>query len=183
MNSFQRVWPMWLAILMCLGVLVADLTLYRPARERLQRAAQGAKAVGLSLDPSERPIVAPTSVQEFVLTNSMPEGEAASAVQSGLLTASLTEEATTLAGRCGLTVTGTEPGLAAQQGSAVVVRAVLRARGTYSELLHFLDLLATGPELFTVDYVQVNSNPGSSEVIIEMSITRHVLKRTKQAKP
>lgn len=178
MNALPRVWPMWLAVLICLGVLAADIAFYRPARTRLQQAVQGAKTIGLSLDPSQRPIIAPTSVQEFVAANSLSESDAASGVQSGLLTANLIEETTSLASQSGLVVTATEPGLAAQQSGGVIVRVVVRARGTYSELLHYLDGLAAGPHLLTVDQFKVISGSGP-EIGIEIAVSRHILKRTK----
>jgi hypothetical protein len=172
------VWPVWLALLTCAAVLATDVAVYRPARSRLQKALQGAKTVGLSLDPSQRPIMPPTSVQEFVTANSLPESEAASAVQSGLLTAGLLEEITGLASQSGLVVTATEPGLAAQQSGGIVVRAQIRARGTYAELLHYFDLIARAPHLLTVDRFEALGS-GGAELNLTVAVTRHVLKRTK----
>jgi len=171
-------WQVWLAIAVCAGVLAVDFTVYRPARARMQRALQGARAIGLSLDPSQRPIVPPPPVQEFMTANSLPEAEAAGAVQSGLLTASLLEEVTRLAGENGLVVTATEPGLTAQQATGVVVRSNIRARGTYPEFLSYLDALARGPHLLTVDRFELTAGSGS-ELNVAVSITRHVVKRTK----
>jgi len=170
--------PLWLAVLTCIGLLATDFAIYRPARARLQNAIAGAKTLGLSLDPSQQPIVAPNSVQEFVQANSLSEADAGTAIQSGLLTAGLIEEITTLAGECGLTITGTEPGLAAQQSGGVIVRANVRARGTYPELLRYLDLITSGPHLLTVDRFEAKTTSGS-ELGIEVSVTRHVLKRTR----
>jgi len=171
-------WQVWLAIAVCAVVLVVDFAVYRPARGRMERALQSARAIGLSLDPSQRPIIPPAPVQEFMMANSLPESEAAGAVQSGLLTASLIEEVTRLAGENGLVVTATEPGLTAQQSSGVVVRSNIRARGTYPEFLSYLDALARGPHLLTVDRFEITSGTGS-DLNVAVSITRHVVKRTK----
>jgi hypothetical protein len=171
-------WQVWLAIAVCAAVLAVDFTVYRPARARMQRALQSARSIGLSLDPSQRPIVPPAPVQEFMMANSIPEADATGAVQSGLLTASVLEEATRIASENGLTVVATEPGLAAQQGANIVVRSHIRARGTYTEFLSFLDALSRGPHLLTVDRFEITAG-GGAELNLAVSITRHVLKRTK----
>jgi len=171
-------WQVWLAIAVCAGMLVVDFTVYRPARARMQRAIQGARSIGLSLDPSQRPIIAPAPVQAFMMANSLPEAEATGAVQSGLLTASLLEEVTRLAGENGLIVTATEPGLTAQQTTGIVVRSNIRARGTYPEFLSYLNALSRGPQLLTVDRFEITGSSGS-ELNVAVSITRHLLIRTK----
>jgi len=171
-------WQVWLAIAVCAGVLAVDFAVYRPARARMERALQGARAIGLSLDPSQRPIVPPAPVQEFMMSNSLPEVEAAGAVQSGLLTASLLEEVTRLAGENGLVVTATEPGLTAQQATGIVVRSNIRARGTYVEFLNYLDAISRGTHLLTVDHFEITESSGS-ELNVAVSITRHVVKRTR----
>jgi hypothetical protein len=66
----SRMWQVWLAIAVCAAVLAVDFTVYRPARARMERALQGARSIGLSLDPSQRPILAPAPVQEFMMANS-----------------------------------------------------------------------------------------------------------------
>jgi len=174
----NRMWQVWLAIAVCAAVLAVDFTVYRPARARMERALQGARTIGLSLDPSQRPILAPAPVQAFMMANSLPEAEAAGVVQSGLLTAGLLEEVTRMAAENGLIVTATEPGLTAQQSSGIVVRSSIKARGTYPEFLSYLDALSRGSHLLTVDSFEITESTGS-ELNVAVSITRHVLKRTK----
>ena len=112
------------------------------------------------------------------MANSLPEAEAAGAVQSGLLTAGLLEEVTRLAAENGLIITATEPGLTAQQATGIVVRSSIKARGTYPEFLSYLDALSHGPHLLTVDHFEVIGG-GGAELSVAVSVTRHVIKRTK----
>lgn len=162
-----------LALLVFLGV---HLAVFGPTAARLQRATRRAEALGASMDPDRQPTLMPPRVVALVSENALPEAQALALGNSGELTADLLAEVTEIANRSGLDVMATEPGVAAQQGRAVHVRARVRARGSYVQLVRFLDALARGPRLISVDRFEMTAEQRGRQQI-ELWVTRYVIKR------
>jgi hypothetical protein len=172
----RRFLPEVLAVLGAVVMLLTDVAVYRPVQARMVRAERSANELGFSLDPGSNRVILPIQVNAFVMDNSMPETEAAAAGRTGALAADLLEELTRVAGQSGLVVTATDPGLTVQQPTEVLVRARLKARGSYSELLRFIRAIGSGEHLMSLDRFVVSASEGP-DLSMELWLTRHVLKR------
>jgi hypothetical protein len=172
--------PEIIAVLAAL-ILLVDVVVYRPAQARMQRAERAATDLGFSFDPSSRRVLLPIQVSSFVMDNSMAEDEAEVAGRTGMLAADLLDQMTRLASQSGLAVIATEPGLTLQQPTEVLVRARLKARGSYPAFLRYMTALGNGEHLVTVDRFSIAANEGG-DANIELWVTRHVIKRVPQRK-
>lgn len=157
--------------------VLVHLAVFGPTSTRLQRATRRAEVLGVSTDPDRQPSLMPPRVVALIADNVLPAQQALVLGNSGELTADLLAEVTEIANRNGLDVTATEPGVAAQQARSVHVRARVRARGSYVQLVRFLDALARSPRLIAVDRFDMDASQQGRQTI-DLWVTRYVIKRT-----
>ena len=70
----------------------------------------------------------------------------------------------------------TEPGAVTQESRAVQVRAFLKVRGRYGQLLSLLDDLAKGQRLVAIDrFTLTTQTPGQEQ--LDLWVSRYILKQ------
>ena len=173
--AIRRQWPLVGAVALFLVFLLVNATLFRPAANRYQAAVRRAQSLGLSLEPSASTLI-PPRVSAMLAANALPASVARENGESGALSAGLIEAVSRLAAQRRLNVQLTEPGPTSQQPQAAVVRAHLRAIGTYEAFLGFLEDLAAHERLLAVD--RFSLQPGAAgSIIIDMHVSRYILKQ------
>jgi hypothetical protein len=109
--------------------------------------------------------------------NSLSEEESDQLSQSGFLATDLVRRLAGAAGACGLDVVASQPGSVAPTPSTVEVRAELRLRGRYTEIVHLLDALALERTLYRIERLSLAPLPGGL-VEARLEVARVFLKRT-----
>jgi hypothetical protein len=172
----RRFWPAVasvsvLALLWCLQTLgFAPLA----TRYRAQLAAAG--EIGASLDPALASTPIPPRVNDLLRHNSVAAAEAARLGQSGSLAIDLVRGVSATAVGCGIDVTGSEPGVVTPTAGTLEVRAHLRLRCRYAQLVELLDRLAGQQSLYRIERMAVVPRPdGSTDT--ELWVARVLLKR------
>lgn len=149
---------------------------FKPLESRYRRALLAAGPMGATLDPSQTTQALPPRVYTLLIENARPASEVDHAAQSGALAGELMQALSGVAGRHGLDVVVSEPGVLTQQPTRVQVRAHLRMRGRYVGLVGFLDDLSRQPGLYRVERMLVD--PGEDALQdIELNVAQLLLKR------
>lgn len=173
--TLRRHWPLAGATVLFVIFMIAHQSVFQPAVARYQAALTRSRELGLALDPTRIDPVLPPRVYARVMDNAMPAAAAAEQSGSGVLSARLLEELARLAQSHRLDVRASEPGPVSQQASSTIVRAHLTLRGDYASFVAFLDGLARGPRLITVDRFAIT--PDGDALAIEVWASRLILKR------
>lgn len=176
--ALSRHWPVIGAVTVFLLFSVAHEGCFRPAAKHYQAALKQARAIGLTLDTGRSAPILPPRVFALVSDNSISAAAAQEEEGSGTLTAEFLNSVTQLTGKHGLDIITTEPIPSIQQKGSVQVRAHLKLRCTYTELISLLNDLGSGPLLYSVDRFTLTAQPPSDEAIVEMWLSRFVLKQT-----
>jgi hypothetical protein len=173
--TLRRHWPLAGATVLFVIFMIAHQAVFQPAVARYEAALKRSRELGLAIDPSRIDPVLPPRVYARVMDNAMPAAAAAEQAGSGVLAARLLEELAQIATADRLDVRASEPGPVSQQESSTIVRAHLTLRGDYASFVAFLDGLARGPRLITVD--RFSMMPDGGALTIEVWASRLVLKR------
>jgi Type II secretion system (T2SS), protein M subtype b len=177
--TLRRNWPLVGAVgFFALFMLVHQLA-FQPAAKRYQKVVQEASDLGLPLDLTRAPALIPPRVLALVVDNALPPAEAQRQGSSGQLTASLLEGLTRTVNDQGLDVLATQPGAVIQQPNYVQVRAYVKARGRYSEVVSLMNTLATGRQLIGVDRFTLIPET-SGRVELDLWVSRFVLKQERR---
>ena len=174
--QFRRQVPMLAALAMGLLFLALHTFLFQPLEQRYRRALVEAGPMGATLDPSQAIRALPPRVYTLLIENARPASQLDHAAQSGALASALMQELSEVAGRHGLDVVVSEPGILTQQPSRVLARAHLRMRGRYTGLVGFLDDLSQHHGLYRIERMLVDPNEGSVHDI-EIHVAQLLLKR------
>lgn len=163
------------AVVILVVFMLAHQFVFLPAAQRYERAVRQGAELGLSLDASPSSVLLPPRVFARVADNALTEQQALEDGNSGVLTAKLLEEATRIVSQNGMEVVMTEPGPVTQQSRNVQVRAHLRVRGRYAQIVGLFDALARHRMLLAVD--RFNATAGSGRLELDLWMSRYVLKR------
>src|SRR5262249_55734737 len=129
-----------------------------------------------SLDPRLASAPPPQRVVELLRHNSVAAGDADRLIQSGFLATDLVRQLSESAAGCGIDVAGSEPGVATQGARTVEVRAHVRLRCRYAQLVELLADLAEQHSLYRVERMALNPQP-SGIAVAELWIARVIVKR------
>lgn len=156
---------------------------FAPLAERYKRSLQTAATLGLMVDPQHPAAQMPLSPRLFrlIADNSLPASEATMRSQSGELTAAMLQALSGVASRHGLETVVAEPGLLTQQNGTLELRAHLRLRGHYTELVSMLDELTRSGKLYAIERFSIQPSEAGAEDI-ELWIAGCVVKRSGGAK-
>ncbi len=173
---FRRQVPMLAALATGLLFLGLHTFAFEPLSQRYRRALAAAGPMGATLDPSQATQALPPRVYTLLIENARPASEVDQAAQSGALAGELMQTLSGVAGRHGLDVVVSEPGLLTEQASRLQVRAHVRMRGRYAGLVAFLDELSQQPGLYRIERLTVD--PGDEGLPeIDLSVAQLLLKR------
>ena len=174
--TLRRHWPLIGAVLVFLVFLVVHLAAFQPGTRRLNAAVKRSADLGLPLDPSQAEPMMPPRLFALLSENSLPAAIAQERVNSGALVAELVGDVTALATQVGMEPITTEPGATTPQGQGFIVRARLRLRAEYGELLALTDALARSGKLYSVDRFSLVTQLAGAPML-DLYVSRYVLKR------
>lgn len=173
---FRRHIPVAAAIAIGLLFLAAHTALFRPLEQRYRRALAAAGPIGATLDPSQASRALPPRVYTLLIENARGASQLDRDAQSGALAGELMQALSGVARRHGLDVIVSEPRVLTQQPTRIQVRAHLRMRGRYADLVGFLDDLSSQPGLYRLERLLIE--PGETGVHdIEIHVAQLLLKR------
>jgi hypothetical protein len=174
--TLRRHWPLIGAVLVFLVFVVVHLAAFQPGARRLNAAVKRSAELGLPLDPAQAEPMMPPRLYALLTENSLPATIAQERTNSGALVAELVGDITALATQVGMEPVTTEPGAATPLGQGVIVRARLRLRAEYGELLALTDALARTGKLYSVDRFSLVAQMTGAPML-DLYVSRYVLKR------
>lgn len=175
-------WPVAVTLAVLALFLAVHSLVYAPLAGRYRRALAQAGSLGALLDPTRgvMPAAMPPRVYALLMENSGPSAEIDARAQAGTLGAELVQQLSSLANNHRLDVIVAEPGAVSQQVGWSESRAHLRMRGTWTHWLEFLDALARGGRLVTIERFLLAPTP-SGGCEIEVWFSGAALKRRRAA--
>ncbi len=176
-NRLRQHWPIFTAFAVMLVFLLVDSLLFHPLAERYHRALRNAGTMSSVLGAGTSTPALPPRVFTLLADNSLPAADADAQGQNGQLAAQLMQDLSQAAGRHGLELVVTEPGVLSQQPTGLQVRAHVRLRGRYASLVGFLDDLARSGRLYRIERMGFQPEEGGVH-LVDVYVERLVLKRT-----
>jgi len=174
-TTLRRNMPVILAIVVLALLTVIHQLWFEPTAARYARTIKQATDLGMPLDPNNMPRVMPPRLFALIADNSLPASQAQDAANSGSLTAEFLGELTQRMGQRNLAVVSTEPAPTTQDAHSIQLRAHVRMRGRYQDVVQLMDDLARDKRLFGVDRFTVAPEDNGS-VTVELWASRLVLK-------
>ena len=176
--SLGRSWPVAAMLALFALFLLVHGMLWTPLRKRYDTALTRAGSLGAVLDLTHGgvPAAMPPRVYALLMENSGTATEVDNRAQAGTLAADAVQRLPSLASQAGLDVVVAEPGAVTQQPGWNQVRAHVRMHGSWGEALAFLDLLARGGGLYTIERLAVTPTAATG-CDVEVWATRTTLKR------
>lgn len=178
----RSTWPVFVTVGVLVVFAAVHALVYRPLSVRYGKALEQAGHLGALLDPSRgtMPAAMPPRVYTLLMENSGPAADVDARTQAGAQGAELVQRLSSLATDRQLVVMVAEPGPVTQQPGWNEARAHLRMRGTWAHWLDFLDALAHGGRLVTIERFSISpAASGGSD--IEVWCSGAMLKRRRAA--
>lgn len=175
----QRVrqhWPVLTAFAVLVLFLLVDSVVFHPLAQRYHRALRASGSMGAIFGAGDGTRALPPRIASLLADNSMAPADAEAQGQNGQLAAQLMQDLSQAAGRHGLELVVSEPGVTTAQAGSVQVRAHLKLRGRYASLVSFLDELSRSGRLYRLEKLSFAPDE-SGRHDIDLSMERLVLKR------
>jgi hypothetical protein len=179
-DPLRRFWPALTALLVLALLSAVHSTVFGPLAVRYHQLLQAAGELGAPLDPRLVLAPLPPRVTDLLRKNSLTALEAERLSQSGFLATDLVRRVAGVAVASGIDVAASEPGTVAQTPGSVEVRAVLRLRGRYTQIVALLDRLSQERSLYRVEQLSLSPLPGGL-VEAKLGLARAILKRSEGA--
>jgi hypothetical protein len=176
-EPLRRFWPALAALLVMALLSSVHSLVFSPLAGRYRQQLQTAGELGAPLDPRLVLAPLPPRVTDMLRKNSLSETEADEQSQSGFLATDLVRRLAAAAVGCGIDVAASEPGSVALTAGTVEVRAQLRLRGRYAQIVRLLDALASEHSLYRIERLSLVPLPGGL-VESKLEVARVFLKRT-----
>ena len=176
-EPLRRFWPALAAILVMALFSSVHSLVFAPLAGRYRQQLQAAGEMGAPLDPRLVLAPLPPRVTDMLRKNSLAEAEANQLSQSGFLATDLVRRLAGAAVACDIDVAASEPGSVAQTPATVEVRAELRLRGRYMQIVKLLDRLANERSLYRIEQFSLVPLPGGV-VKAKLEVARVYLKRS-----
>lgn len=138
----RRHWAAILALLLAAGWWAVHSLSFAPLAVHYRRQLTAAGEIGASLDPRLAVAPLPPRVTQLFQANSVPPADAERLSQSGFYATDLVRRVSEIAVANGLDVSSSQPGATSHTTSTLEVRAQLRLRGRYEQLVRLVDQLA-----------------------------------------
>jgi hypothetical protein len=179
-EPLRRFWPALMALLVLTLLTLVHSLVFGPMAARYRLQLQAAGEMGAPLDPRLVLAPLPPRVTELLRRNSLTSVEADRLGQSGFLTTDLVRRVADIAVECGIDVSASEPGTVVQTPGTVEVRAEVRLRGRYTQIVTLLDRLAKDRSLYRVEQLSLSPLP-TGLVEAKLQLARAILKRSEGA--
>lgn len=175
-STLRRLWPALVSLVLLAGLWTAHTLAFRPLAVRYRAQLAGAGDVGASLDPRLAEAPLPPRVVDLLRSNSLLAADAERLGQSGSLATDLVRRLSEAATGCGITVAASEPGTATQTASTLEVRAHVRLRCRFGQLVELLDELSAERALYRVERLSLAPQP-ENMLDAELWVARVMIKR------
>jgi len=175
--TLRRFWPALAALLVLTLLSSVHSLVFSPLAGRYQQQLHAAGDLGAPLDPKLVLAPLPPRVTDMLRKNSLAEAEANQLSQSGFLATDLVRRLAAAAGGCGIDVAASEPGGVTQTPGTVEVRAQLRLRGRYAQVVKLMDALSSEHSLYRIERLSVVPLTGGL-VEAKIEVARVFLKRS-----
>jgi hypothetical protein len=179
-EPMRRFWPALTALLVLALLTAVHSTVFGPLAVRYRQQLLAAGELGAPLDPRLVLAPLPPRVTDLLRRNSLTAAEADRLSQSGFLATDLVRRVAGVAMENGIDVAASEPGTVAQTPGSVEVRAQLRLRGRYAQIVALLDQLSKERSLYRVEQLSLSPLPGGL-VEAKLGLARAILKRSEGA--
>ena len=171
-----RFWTATVALLIGAGLWAAHTLSFSPLASYYRKQLQAAGEIGASLDPRLAVAPLPPRVTQLFQANSVSNLEAERISQSGFYATDLVRRVSEIAVANGLEVEASEPGSASHTTATLEVRAELRLRGRYEQIVRLLDQLAHEGAFYRVEEMSLAPLENGA-VEADIQLTRMLMKR------
>src|SRR5580765_1823926 len=154
-EPLRRFWPALAALLVLALLSSVHSLVFSPLAGRYRQQLEAAGELGAPLDPRLVLAPLPPRVTDMLRKNSLSEAEANQLSQSGFLATDLVRRLAGAAVGVGIDVAASEPGSVAQTPGTVEVRAQLRLRGRYAQVVKLMDALASERSFYRIERLSV----------------------------
>lgn len=175
-SLLRRSWAALLALLVGSGLWSVHTLSFGPLAARYRTQLTQAGEIGASLDPRLAAAPLPPRVIDLLRINSVAAADAGGLSQSGFLATDLVRRVSEKAVACGIDVAASKPGTGSQTATTLEVRAELRLRGSYQQVVRLLDDLASEGTFYRVEELSVVPLSGGI-VQADLQLARMLLKR------
>ena len=178
--TLRRYWQLIGAVAAFFIFLFVHLVFFKPTAARYRAAIQSAGGLETVFESGPAPTALPPRVYALATQNTLDAQDAQDRGSSGALGVILIEDLSRTASRAGLNVAASDPGPVSQEPLTVEVRAHLKLRGSYAQIVGFFDELSRGQSLNLVERFQISPS-GETSDLLEVWIARLYLKQTRAA--
>jgi len=175
-GSFQRHAPVLAALLVGAAFWVLNSAGFVQVAGKYRTLLRQAGEMGAMLDPRLAVAPLPPRVQQLFRANSASVADADRLAQSGALATDLVRRLSEASVACGLDVSGSQPGTAAQSASTIEVRAQLQLTGRYDQFVRLLDVLARQGAFYRVEALTLEPAEGG-RLRADLQVARMLVKR------
>lgn len=172
----RRNWRVTGAIAAFVVFTVIHFLFFLPAAGRYRRALDQVGGLEAVFNPSRASPLLPPRLFALITSQSLTPQDASERGGSGALGVVLLEELGRVAGQAGLEIVSSDPGVVAQQPLSVQIRAQLKLRGRYPQIVQFFDDLADSGSLLLVDHFKITPVSETTDEL-EISVSRLYLKK------
>jgi hypothetical protein len=176
--TLRRHWQLIGAIAAFAIFMYVHLIFFKPVAARYHAAIQNAGGLETVFESSAAQTALPPRVYALTAQNTLAAQDAQDRGSSGALGVILLEDLGHTAARAGLNVMSSDPGPVTQEPLTTEIRAHLKLRGNYAQVVGFFDELSRGESLNIVERFQIAPS-GETVDVLEVWIARLYLKQTK----
>ena len=175
-TNVLRFWTAIVALLLGAGMWFAHTWSFSPLASQYRKQLRAAGEIGASLDPRLAVAPLPPRVTHLFQVNSVTNADAERMSQAGFYGTDLVRRISEIAVANGLDVAASQPGAASHTASTIEVRAELRLRGRYEQLVRLLDQLAHEGAFYRLDAMSLAPLENGA-VEADLQVTRMLMKR------
>ena len=176
--TLRRHWQLIGAIAAFAVFLYVHFIFFKPTAARYRAAVQSAGGLETVFESAATQTSLPPRVYALAAQNTLDAQDAQDRGSSGELGVILIENLSRVASRAGLSVVASDPGPVTQEPLTVEIRAHLKLRGSYAQIVGFFDELSRDSSLNLVERFQI-SPAGETADLLEVWIARLYLKQAK----
>jgi len=178
--TLRRHWQLIGAIAAFAIFMYVHFVFFKPTAARYRKAIDSAGGLETVFETIASQSSLPPRVYALATQNTLDAQDAQDRGSSGALGVILIEDLSRVASRAGLSVVASDPGPVTQEPMTVEIRAHLKLRGSYSQIVGFFDELSRGQSLNLVERFQIAPS-GETADLLEVWIARLYLKQAKAA--
>ncbi|HTO91063.1 MAG TPA: hypothetical protein VMJ70_08020 [Candidatus Sulfotelmatobacter sp.] len=176
--TLRRHWQLIGTIAAFAIFMYVHLVFFKPTAARYRAAIKNAGGLETVFETNVMQTALPPRVYALATDNTLDAQDAQDRGGSGALGVILLEDLGRIAERSGLSVASSEPGPVTQEPLTAEIRAHLKLRGSYAQIVGFFDELSRVGSLNLVERFQIIPSGPNSD-LLEVWIARLYLKQSR----